>query len=282
MIILCADDYAISQGVSRAIGELAAARRLSATSVLVNTPHWPATAPRLLAHRAHLAIGIHLNLTLGAPLGQMPRLAPAGRLPTARTLAWKALLGLVDANEVRDEFNRQLDRFERGLQFPPDHVDGHQHVHTLANIRDVLLETLSRRYGGNNLLVRDPSDHMPAIMKRRTARSKALVVNALAFGFGRAVRKRGLLTNRGFSGFSLFDETESYAAELKDALIEPGKLHIVMCHPGHVDADLARVDPVVNRRRTEYEVLMNDPDLPARIWRLSRSPDGPPVDWRKI
>ena len=33
MIILCADDYAMTEGVSRAIGELAAARRLSATSV---------------------------------------------------------------------------------------------------------------------------------------------------------------------------------------------------------------------------------------------------------
>ena len=36
MIILCADDYAMTEGVSRAIGELAAAQRLSATSVLVN------------------------------------------------------------------------------------------------------------------------------------------------------------------------------------------------------------------------------------------------------
>ena len=36
MIILCADDYALTEGVSRAIGELAAAQRLSATSVLVN------------------------------------------------------------------------------------------------------------------------------------------------------------------------------------------------------------------------------------------------------
>ena len=46
MLILCADDYALTEGVSRAIGELAAARRLSATSVMVTTPHWPAAAPR--------------------------------------------------------------------------------------------------------------------------------------------------------------------------------------------------------------------------------------------
>ena len=57
MIILCADDYALTEGISRAIGELAAAQRLSATSVLVTSAHWPAMAPRLLVHRAHLASG---------------------------------------------------------------------------------------------------------------------------------------------------------------------------------------------------------------------------------
>ena len=37
----------MTEGISRAIGELAAAQRLSATSVMVTSPHWPATAPRL-------------------------------------------------------------------------------------------------------------------------------------------------------------------------------------------------------------------------------------------
>ena len=37
MILRCADHYALTEGVSRAIGELAAARRLSATSAIVTT-----------------------------------------------------------------------------------------------------------------------------------------------------------------------------------------------------------------------------------------------------
>ena len=87
MIILCADDYAMTEGVSRAIGELAAARRLSATSVHGRPrAHWPAMAPAAAAcTAAHLAIGLHLNLTLGAPLGPMPRLAPGGELPEPAT-----------------------------------------------------------------------------------------------------------------------------------------------------------------------------------------------------
>src|SRR5262249_11303126 len=125
MIILCADDYALTEGVSRAIGELAAARRLSATSVMVTTPHWPAMAQRLIVHRAHLAVGLHLNLTLGGPLGSMPRLAPAGNFPSFNRLFARAFRYGLEFGEVRAEIERQLDRFEQILGFPPDHVDGH-------------------------------------------------------------------------------------------------------------------------------------------------------------
>jgi len=55
-----------------------------------------------------------------------------------------------------------------------------------------------------------------------------------------------------------------------------------MCHPGHPDAELAGIDPVVERRRMEYDVLMRDPGLPARIWRPSRSTDGPPLAWADL
>src|SRR5215470_7718240 len=103
MLILTADDYALSPGVARAVGELSAARRLSATSVLVTTPHWPALAPRVYVHRGHLAIGLHFNLTMGEPLGQMPRLAPSGRLPAVGKLIAGALVGLPDRGEIRDE-----------------------------------------------------------------------------------------------------------------------------------------------------------------------------------
>ena len=39
------------------------------------------------------------------------------------------------------------------------------------------------------------------------------------------------------------------------------------------------LDPVVERRRMEYEALMRDTSLVDRIWRPARAPDGPPVDW---
>ena len=279
MIILCADDYAITEGVSRAIGELAAARRLSATSVLSTSAHWPRLAPRLLVHRGHLSIGLHLNLTLGQPLGHMPRLAPQGTLPPLSSLTIWSLGGVLDTDEIRAEIVRQLDRFEAALGFPPDHIDGHQHVHVLPGIRRALLTVLAQRYRARPPLVRDPSDRVGAIFSRRVAAPKALAVAALAIGFGRAARKRGLHTNDSFAGFSPFDEREPYAAELEQALSMPGERHLVMCHPGHPDAELASLDPVVNRRRMEYDALMANPALMPRIWRPSRRGEDAPFDW---
>jgi chitin disaccharide deacetylase len=282
MIVLCADDYALTQGISRAIGELAAAKRLSATSVMVNTPHWPATAPRLRVHRGHLAVGLHFNLTHGSPIGAMPRLAPSTTLPTRDQLIVRALAGMVDRGEIGQEVERQLDAFEKGMGFPPDHIDGHEHVHVLPGIRRPLLEAVARRYSSRKPLVRDPSDSWRAIAARGIARFKALAVAAFSLKFGAAARELGLPTNLGFSGFSDFDVNQPYTEELERALIEAGPRHIVMCHPGHPDAELAATDPVVERRRMEYDALMRDLSLANRLWRPARGIDGPPVDWSRV
>src|SRR5262245_19127330 len=282
MVILCADDYALSFGVARAIGELSAARRLSATRVLVTSAHWPGLAPRLSIHRGHLALGLHFNLTLGAPLGPMPRLAPTGRLPSLAKLVGTSLLGLVDRTELEDELERQLDHFERGLGFPPDQVDGHHHVHVLPGIREVVVDTLARRYPTLPPLVRDPSDSWEAIAARSTAKSKAALVASLALGFRAAAKRRGLPSNEGFSGFSNFDLKVPYATEFTQALSKLGPRPIIMCHPGHPDAEPAHGDGVTQRRRMEYEALMGDRALPQRIWRPARSPDVPPVDWVSV
>ena len=63
---------------------------------------------------------------------------------------------------------------------------------------------------------------------------------------------------------------------------QPGRATSSCATPGHPDAELAALDPVVERRRMEYEALMRDVSLPERIWRPSRGADGPPVDWSQV
>lgn len=271
-VILCADDFAIAPGVNTGIEELAAAGRLSATSAIVTLPRWPSDAPRLASLADRIAIGLHINLTLGAPLGAMPRLAPAGRLPPLSLLTRMAMLGRVDPREIAAEVDRQIDSFRRHTGREPDFLDGHQHTHALPRVRDGVLAALAAAFPGAKPLIRDPSDRHQRILARHAATGKSLLISLLAAGFGARLRKVGFPTNDGFSGVSPFDRHRPFADELKRFLSHPGSRHLVMCHPGRADSELAALDPVVMRREDELAAIAAYPDLPDIIWHPRREP----------
>ncbi len=268
--ILCADDFAMTAGVSRAILDLLGRGKLTATGAMTNRPHWRRLAPELAAFAGQADLGLHLNLTCAAPISVMPRLAPGGALPGLKDVARAAVLSPAVRAEIAAEIARQLDAFEQALGRPPDFVDGHQHVHVLPGVRRALLDTLTRRYPAGTLYVRDPADRFAAIRARGVAVGKALVIAGLASGFRAAALKRGLRVNRGFSGVAPFDPTRDFAADLASFLIEPGPCHLVMCHPGFIDDELAGLDPVVASRPVEHAAIAAftpPPDLPMRRFR---------------
>jgi len=266
-VILCADDYGISEGVSAGIAELALAGRLSATSCMVTFPEWPTLARRLGGLRGRVAIGLHLNLTVGAPLGAMPAFAPGGAFPVISSVIGLALRGSIDAAEIEREAARQLGAFADATGFAPDFLDGHQHVHALPGVRKGMLAALA----GLPVLVRDPSDTLARIIRRRMFAGKAMTLSALALGFGKAARAAGFSVNAGFSGFSDFDPSSPYARELEAAFTACGPRHLTMCHPGHADAALAARDSVTARREEEFAAVMAAGGLTERLWRPDRS-----------
>lgn len=255
-VVLCADDFGLTEGVSRGILELAHLGRISATSAMTNRPWWPRLASELKRVESTIAVGLHLNLTLGAPLGPMPRLAPSGVLPTNRELLTRALTRRLPIDEIASEIKRQLAAFTQALGRPPDFVDGHQHVHVLPGIREPLIEIL--KASGASPWLRDPADRVVAIAARRIAVPKALVIHALSRSFGGAVRRAGFETNEGFSGFSPFDPSLPAEQLFGGCFSRLGPHPIVMCHPGHVDAELRTLDPVVDSRAQEQAYLASD------------------------
>lgn len=252
-VVLCADDFGLTVGVSQGILDLCGRGRLSATSAMTNAPAWPRLASELRPHRRRVGVGLHLTLTAGAPLGPMPRTAPGGVLPALGPLIRAALGGGLALDEVAAEIERQLDAFESALGRAPDFVDGHQHVHVLPGIRAALLAVLGRR-GLTGLWLRDPSDR-PTAMAQRPSAAKAFVVAALATGFRRAAGRAGFATNQGFSGFSGFDPGTDPAALFESAFRHLGPGPVVMCHPGQVDEALRGLDPVVEARERELAYL---------------------------
>ena len=249
--ILCADDFAMTDGVSRGILDLAEAGRISATSVMSGFRHWRPFANALKAHAAQIDIGLHLNLTLGAPVTAMRRLAPSGTLPAIGALAKQALLRTIDRAELTAEIEAQLDLLEEALGSAPDYIDGHQHAHALPVIREVLVECMVRRYPGKRPYLRNPCDGPGSILKRRSFVKKALAVATLASGLPALAAEAGIPVNHGFAGFSAFDPGRDYAADFTRYLVAPGQRHLVMCHPGEIDDELRALDPVVETRPVE-------------------------------
>jgi chitin disaccharide deacetylase len=272
---LCADDYALSPGVSRGILEALGTSRLSATSVMTTRPFWPKGAHELRQFHTKADIGLHLNLTLGSPLGEMPAFAATGRLPGISHVLKAARRNELPEAEIGQEISRQLDSFCEHFGAAPAFVDGHQHVQLLPQIRSQLFACLEEKGFSGKVWLRDSSDRPWRISRRGVALTKALGIAWLGRGFAREASARGYATNEGFSGFSAFDPAHDYAADFARFLRAPGRRHLIMCHPGYCDEELVAADPVTLSRERELSFLLSPAFMEmldrkrARLARLS-------------
>lgn len=273
-VLLCADDYGLAPGVNAAIRELIAAGRLTATSVMSLCPFWApeAAALRELADKAD--VGLHFTLTDQTPLGPMPGLAPAGRLPPLGRLMALAYRGGLDAGEIRDELARQIDAFTTAWGAPPAYIDGHRHVHQLPTVREAVVDALATLPGAYARRCGEPAG---AILRRKVAVPKTLLIGALGHGLSRLLDNRAIPANDRFAGVYDFATTTPFAALMPrflDGFLDgpPGR-NLLMVHPGLPDEALRRVDSLVEPRRAEYDYLRG-PDFAAllerRNIRLSR------------
>ncbi len=255
--MLVADDYAMSPSVSRGIREALAAERLSGTGAMTNMPNWREAARALEADGLAAKAGVHLNLTCGPSATRMAALAPSGTLPPFRPV-WKGgLTRSLPQKELVAEIKAQLDLFCDVLGRLPAFVDGHQHVQGLPQVRDTLLEELAKRGWQGKVWLRNSADRADVILRRGSEPVKAFSVALLSRGFAAAAGRAGFSTNRGFAGFSSFDPKADYGADFRRYLNAPGERHLVMCHPGYADEDLAKVDPNTLSRETELRFLLS-------------------------
>jgi len=255
---LCADDYALSPGVSRGILEALRAGRLTATSVLVTRPSWPVGARALGECSAKADVGLHLNLTLGSPLGPMPAFAPCGRFPERAKVVKTAARGKLPQAEIGEEIARQIDKFCEHFGAAPDFVDGHHHVHILPQVSAQLFTALEKKGLSAKVWLRNPSDSWTRILRRNPADFKiAFGITWLGKRFAKEACARGFLTNDGFAGFSAFGSGRDYAADFARYLRAPGRRHLIMCHPGYCDEELVAADSATLSREQELRFLLS-------------------------
>ncbi|PPC86740.1 MAG: hypothetical protein CTY31_04610 [Hyphomicrobium sp.] len=274
-IILCADDYGLSAGQSQAIVQLAERRRISAASAIVTASSWRADATALCAMRPTLALGLHINVTDGVPLGNMARFAPDGTLPSLPRVILGSLMRRLPCDELRDEIARQLRAFEHAVGDLPDFIDGHQHVHALPQVSDCLFDVLKHVDPLRRILLRDPTDAWSRILARRSAVAKASVLTLLTQTFGSKARAHGYRTNDGFSGVSHFVPTcKAVTLDFQHASKNLGPFHVMMCHPGLPVSSHASESSLGVRRSLEFSALMSQEVLLERVWLPERDAHG--------
>ncbi|MDE1149360.1 MAG: ChbG/HpnK family deacetylase [Azospirillaceae bacterium] len=258
-IVLNADDYGLSPGVSQGILDLIRQGRLSGTSCMTATAFWPDHAPWLAEVADQADIGLHLTLTDQQPAGPCRVLAPTGRFGSVGDLMARSLTGRLMGPgaqaDIKAEIDRQLALFERHMGRPPAHVDGHQHVHLLPGVRGLLLDTIARRYPRGSVYVRDCSEPLTAILARGVDSAKTLIIATLAWGLRAEAARRGIPTNRGFRGVYDFGPTRDFPALMAKFLSPARDRTLIMVHPALPDDVLAGLDPVVTSRQVEQAYL---------------------------
>jgi chitin disaccharide deacetylase len=165
-----------------------------------------------------------------------------------------AMLRRLDRAALRREVEAQVAAFMEAFGRPPDFIDGHQHVHLFPQVRDVVLDA-ARRLAPGAWLRQCVS---PVPLWGRWNDPKGLLVDALSRAVRRRARRLGIETNPAFAG------TYTYRPDADFARLFPGFLAglpeggLVMCHPGHVDDELKRLDPLTIIREREYAYLCGE------------------------
>lgn len=252
--ILCADDFALSRGISETIAELAERRCINAVSCMAALPGWEDDAP-LLATLAKpgsdVQIGLHLVLSDERPLTDLAIRDAGGRLPSPDRMMLLAYLGRLDIPGLAREIDAQFGAFARMIGRAPDFVDAHQHVHVHPHIRRLVIAATQRH--APRAWMRNPADR-PGAMVRRPFAGKAIGSSVHAIGLQAQLARAGLSANIGFAGH--YDFRGAYEELLPRFFAAAGARHLVMCHPGAGRLD---GDTIASARIAEAAVLRSRP-----------------------
>jgi predicted glycoside hydrolase/deacetylase ChbG (UPF0249 family) len=247
--VVCADDFAQSEPVTDGICRLATQGHITATSAMTLSPRWPSDAARLADVPAPLDVGLHLDWS-------SPFAVQAGHGLSLPAVMLRSALRCLRPEAVRVAVERQLDAFEAVWKAPPDHVDGHQHVHQMPVIRQALLQVLKRRYPAQAPWVRVSA---PAA---GLADAKSRIVAAWgAAPWARLAQAQGLVVRPWLVGVYGFDPRPGvYEGLLAHwAQVAPTG-SVLMCHPASA---LDATDPIGAARLQEFRCFSRSDLLDA-------------------
>jgi predicted glycoside hydrolase/deacetylase ChbG (UPF0249 family) len=222
LLIVNADDYGLTEGISRGILHAHREGIVTSTSAIALGPAYPKVA-KWLGDADTLGVGVHL-----AAVGEDPPLLSSREIPSlvgkrghlcesySGFLA-RALAGRINPEELRLEFTAQLETVQE-LGVPITHLDAHQHLQLWPSVCSVVID-LATRFD-------IPAVRVPRFRARNPV---ALGVTVLGARLARRAKRAGL-------AFPL-DAVGIECAGHLDELRLPSVLARLAAH-GHANAEL--------------------------------------------
>ena len=136
----------------------------------------------------------------------------------------------------------------------PDFVDGHQHVHLLPQVRDAALAACATF--APDAWVRQ-CGRAPGVPPN-LADPKGLVHRLVEPKLQPSRRRAWHRTNPAFAGTYTFSSGADFAGIFPAFLKGLPDGGLIMCHPGFVDDELRRLDPLTGLREREHAYLASD------------------------
>ena len=224
-----ADDLGLDAGVDRAILDLAEAGRLTSASLLVAGPTAPSAAAAWQSLANTQPLVLHLCLTEGPQPQDCPDL-PAGfgdlLLGSLRPAKRRALRA-----QVETTVQSQIHRFQQLTGQRQIQLDGHQHVHLLPLVLEVVLEQ------PEIVWVRTTAEPLPQGLPltlwikalNNGGLLKWLVLQPLTWLARRRLTDAGISSNRRFAGVLFTGQMAGAALEAAEESLGDGDL--LLAHP---------------------------------------------------
>jgi hopanoid biosynthesis associated protein HpnK len=265
-LIVNADDFGWTEGVNRGIVETFRNGIVTSTSLLANGAAF-ADALEKASSAPGLGVGVHLNLSDGAPVADRESvtslLNDEGEFAGGpeSLLLRRARRGLL-LGEVDREWEAQIEKV-RDAGIEPTHLDGHKHVHMLPGLFEIALKLAKRHAIGAIRIAHEASSLRAALSSGEKQRGAVVLkqgvqargLKLLARDAREQAERAGIGAADYFCGIAQTGElTKEGVARLLKNL--PDGTTELMCHPGYVDAALLKTATrLQDSRRTELEIL---------------------------
>ena len=265
-LIVNADDLGWTEGVNRGIVEAHRRGLVTSTSLLANGQAFT-SALEVCQANPGLGIGVHLNLSDGAPTAPPEEvrglLSDAGMLEGGPENVLLRMAGRhVSVELVEREWEAQIRKIKTaGIK--PTHLDGHKHVHMLPGLFELALR-LAKKYDIGAIRVSHEESKLRSMLASGNEQNTGTVLKQgvqarglklLARDAREMAERAGISTTNYFCGIA---QTGVLTREGVERLVEslPEGTTELMCHPGYADEELRKTKTRLQEsRQTELEIL---------------------------